>query len=115
MHCPLNLPVLATPTAAHQIHVGARLQQRIAGWIDAVDAWKRIENNVALFAVIVRNHRGQFDRPELNIGTRLRPVDGRVIDNVAGSGQLDRDVELHRTLRNPFLQSIEEEVGGLRG
>jgi hypothetical protein len=69
-------------------YIGSRLEQGIGRGLDAVHPWDGIEDNVLLFAGVVRRDLVQTDCAERQLRTILGPADGGIVNDVNILGQL---------------------------
>src|SRR5215472_468282 len=100
----------SAPPPAHQIDVGARLEERIGRGFDAVHARDRIEDDVLLLAGVVRRDLPQADFPKRELPSLLGPADGGVVNRVAVLGQLHGYAKPDRPAGNALPELVEEEV-----
>ena len=105
----------SAPPPAHEINIGARLEERIGRGFDALHAGDRIEDDVLLLAGVVRRDFPQADFAERELGTLLGPADRGIVSDVAVLGQLYGYAKPDRFLCNSLFYLVEEEVRTARG
>ena len=76
------------PSAAHQIDIRSRLEERIGRGFDAIHSRDRIEDDVLLLDSVVRNDLLQTDLAERELRTLLGPANCGIVNGVAVLGQL---------------------------
>src|SRR5215471_19067342 len=105
----------SAPPPAHQIDVGARLEEGIGRGFDAVHAWDRIKDDVLLLAGVVRGDFRQTDFAERALRTFFRPADRGIVDRVAVLGQLHGYPKPDGFPGNALLDLVKEGVWPARG
>jgi hypothetical protein len=107
----LDARSLTPAAAAHQIDGGAQLKQRVIRGFDAVHAGNGVEDDLLLLQLVVHGLRGQNYRAEMNYRAIGGPMNGRVIHNVALTGDLYQDVEPDGARRDALRKFFEKIVG----
>ncbi len=105
----------SAPPAAHQINIGAWLEERIGRGFDAIHSRDRIEDDVLLLAGVVRRDFLQTDFAERELRTLLGPADRGIVNDVAVLGQLYDYAKPDGFLCNSLFDLVEEEVWTARG
>src|SRR6267143_6126898 len=105
----------SAPPPGHQIDIGSRLKERIGRGFDAIHPRNRVEDDVLLFAGIVRSDFPQTDFAERELRTVLGPADRGIVNGAAVPRQLYEYAEPDCFLCNPLLDLVEEEVWTARG
>jgi hypothetical protein len=105
----------SAPPAAHQINIGAWLEERIGRGFDAIHPRDRIEDDVLLRAGVVRRDFPQTEFAERELRTVRGPADGGIVNDVAILGQLYDDAKPDGFPCNALLDLVEEEIWTPRG
>lgn len=99
---PSRSPLLAT----QQVQISSLIQKRIITDTHARNSGNRIEDDLALFLVVVVRHLLQGNRPQLHQLPVLGPMLRCIIGDIAFLGDLCPPAETHPTVDDPRLDFV---------
>lgn len=106
MSQPSSLSCTALFTA-RQINGGANVNERVGRWLNALNPWNRVKNNLLLLGRISRRHRAERDGAQRDQLAILWPLNSAVVSDIAGVGDLDDNVKLNGALLYKLRDRVE--------